>query len=97
MAFSILNATQLADVPFVSMGTVHTGDTDLETHVRSDSRGYQKLVFSPDGSKLMGALFIGDISRSGLYRYLIREGLPIKKIKQEIIDHSLHYGRILRD
>jgi len=96
-AFSILNASQLADVPFVAMGIVHTEGTDFETHERSDSKNYRKVVFSSDGSKLMGSLLIGDISRAGLYRYLIREGLPVTKLKQEIINHSLHYGHILRD
>jgi len=96
-AFNILNAAQIGDVPFVSMGILHTKGTDFEMHVKSDSSSYRNLVFTPDGSKLIGALFIGDVARSGLYRYLIREGLPITKIKKEIINHLLHYGHILKD
>ena len=44
--YGILNATQVADVPFVSMGIVHTADTDYETHVSATQQAYRKLVFS---------------------------------------------------
>src|SRR5208283_2899231 len=52
--FGILNATQVADVPFVSMGIVHTTGHDYETHVFSSRNAYRKLVFSPDGARLVG-------------------------------------------
>lgn len=93
----ILNATQVADVPFVSMGIVHTSGTDYETYVASAPKAYRKLVFTPDGAKLVGALFVGDISRAGLYRYLIREGRAVKGIKSSIIRRQLHYGHILKE
>jgi len=94
-AFGILNATQVADEPFVSMGIVHTSATDYETHVFSTRKTYRKLVFSADGEIMVGALFIGDISNAGLYRYVIREKMPVAKIKPFIINHTLHYGHLL--
>ena len=93
--FGILNATQVADEPFVSMGMVHTSATDYETHVFSTRKTYRKLVFSEDGERLVGGLFIGDISHAGLYRYVIREKMPVAKIKPFIINHTLHYGHLL--
>ena len=42
--FGILNATQVADVSFVSMGIVHTKGLDYETHVSGSSGAYRKLV-----------------------------------------------------
>ena len=95
-AFAIFNATQVADVPFVSMGIVHTAGTDYETHAVSTSKAYRKMVFTPDGNRLIGAIFVGEISNAGLYRYLIRERMPIDKIKSFIINHKLHYGHFLR-
>jgi len=95
-SFVVLNASQVADVPFVSMGTVHTDSTDYETHVSANGGSYHKMVFTPDGSRLIGALLVGDISRAGLYRYLIREGSPVDDVKSEIIGHRLHYGHFLR-
>lgn len=95
-AFTVLNAGQVGDVPFVSMGIVHTDGTDYETHVSANGRSYCKMVFTPDGSRLIGALLVGDISRAGLYRYLIREGSPVDDVKSEIVGHRLHYGHFLR-
>jgi NAD(P)H-nitrite reductase large subunit len=94
--FGILNATQVADEPFVSMGIVHTKGTDYETHITATPKAYRKLVFTPDGTRLVGALFIGDISKAGLYRYIIRERMPVKDIKSEIVNHRLHYGHFLK-
>ena len=93
--FGILNATQVADEPFVSMGIVHTSETDYQTHVFSTRKTYRKLVFTEDGERLVGALFIGDISHAGLYRYVIRERMPVANIKTFIVNHTLHYGHLL--
>ena len=93
--FGILNATQVADEPFVSMGTVHTAGTDLEIHRHAGGGAYRKLVFNRDGTRLVGAVFIGDIRNAGLYRYVIREKMPIEAIKGLIIDHRLHYGHLM--
>lgn len=94
-AIGILNATQIGNLPFVSMGTVHTKETDFETHVKANGSSYEKVVFSKDGNNLVGALFIGDITRAGLYRYIIRESRPVKELKSFIIGHTLHYGHCL--
>jgi len=93
--FGILNATQVADVAFVSMGIVHTTGLDYETHAYGSRNAYRKLVFSPDGTRLVGVLLVGDISRAGMYRFLIKEGKPVAKIKSHIIDHTLHYGHFV--
>jgi NAD(P)H-nitrite reductase large subunit len=93
--FGILNATQVADVSFVSMGIVHTTGLNYETHVSGSSGAYRKLVFSPDGSVLVGVLLVGDISRAGLYRFVIKEKMPVSRIKSHLINHTLHYGHFI--
>lgn len=93
--FGILNATQVAEVPFVSMGIVHTAGTPYETHVACTANTYRKLVFSEDGARLIGAVFVGDISHAGLYRYLIRERVPLNGLKAAVVHHRLHYGHTL--
>lgn len=93
--FGILNATQVARTPFVSMGIVHTAGTDYETHCKSSPASYRKLVFSPAGDRLVGALFVGDITGAGLYRAVIGGGMKVDAIKKQVIDHTLHYGHLL--
>jgi NAD(P)H-nitrite reductase large subunit len=94
--FGILNATQVAEEPFVSMGIVHTAGTDYEVYSTGSAKAYRKIVFSPDGNRLVGALLVGDIARAGLYRLVIRECMDVTHIKSHIINHSLHYGHFLK-
>ena len=94
--FGIMNATQVADEPLVSMGIVHTKDTACEVHVSSTKSTYRKVVFSPDGERLIGVLMIGDITGAGMYRYVIRENMHTSRIKSHIVNHTLHYGHFLK-
>ncbi|RLB84078.1 MAG: NAD(P)/FAD-dependent oxidoreductase [Deltaproteobacteria bacterium] len=91
----ILNATQVAGEPFVSMGVVHAKDHDFEIYRHATETTYRKVVFNPEGTRLIGAVFIGDITNAGLYRYVIREKMPVMHIKRYIIDHTLHYGHFV--
>jgi nitrite reductase (NADH) large subunit len=91
----IMNATQIGKEPFVSMGIVHTTNTDYETHISSGSGFYRKIVFSPDGSRLAGAVLSGDISGAGLLRAVMRERRPVGAFKSAIISGRLHYGHFL--
>jgi NAD(P)H-nitrite reductase large subunit len=93
--FGIMNATQIANEPFVSMGMVHTRNTDYEVHVRATGSTYRKVVFSPDGERLVGVLFIGNITGAGMYRYVIRENMPIREMKSHLINQTLHYGHFM--
>ena len=93
--FGILNATQVAGLPFVAMGVVHTAGTAFQTHIHSTRETYRKLVFSAKGDRLVGALFIGAIAKAGLYRAVIQQGLKIDGIRKPLMAHRLHYGDLL--
>lgn len=94
--FGILNATQVAEVPFVSMGIVHTAGGDYETHVFRAADTYRKMVFAPDEERLVGVVLVGDIARAGLYRHLIRERVQLTDLKPVVVEHRLHYGHLMR-
>jgi len=78
------------------MGIVHTSNSAYEVHVSATGSTYRKVVFSPDGERLVGVLFIGAITGARMYRYLIRESMQIGKIKSHIMDQTLHYGHFLK-
>jgi NAD(P)H-nitrite reductase large subunit len=92
----ILNATQVARMPFVSLGIVHTAGTDYEVHVKASSARYRKLVFSPEGDRLVGALFVGDIARAGVYRAIIQQRMAVNGLKNAVINHRLHWGHFIK-
>ncbi len=94
--FGIMNATQVADQPFVSMGIVHTRGTGYEVHARATGSTFRKVIFSPEGDRLVGMVLIGDIKGAGIYRYIIRENKPVGDIKSLIVDNRLHYGHFLK-
>jgi nitrite reductase (NADH) large subunit len=93
--FGILNATQVADEPFVVMGVVHTTGGGYEIHRKSTATTLRKLVFDATGSRLLGAVFVGDITNAGLYRYVIREKMEVTRFKRALIEHTLHYGHLM--
>lgn len=93
--FGIMNATQVANEPFVAMGVVHTRDKDFEVVINKTCSTFRKIVFSKDGTRLIGALFIGDITNAGIYRYVIREKKDIGRFKHHLINQTLHYGHFL--
>ena len=93
--FGIMNATQVANEPFVSMGVVHTAGRDYEIHRHATEASYRKMVFDETGKRLIGAVFVGDITRAGLYRLVIREKMPVAGFKRHITDHTLHYGHFM--
>ena len=88
-SFGVMNATQVAGLPFVSMGLTHTGESGVEVHRTLSKTAYRKLVFSGDGRRLIGLVMIGDIEKAGLYRFIMRERRDILKFKEKIIRHTL--------
>ena len=102
--FGILNATQVAEVPFVSMGIVHTGvgsPTDAgsyEVHTHRGRDSYRKIVFagSNGAARLVGAVLVGDIEHAGLYRQMIRERMPMDRLKDLVVEQRIRYGHFLR-
>ncbi|MDX9787110.1 MAG: FAD-dependent oxidoreductase [Desulfobacterales bacterium] len=94
--FGIMNATQIANEPFVSMGVVHTLGTAYETHIASGKNFYRKIVFSPDGARLAGAVLSGNITGAGLLRLVMRERKPVAAFKHAVINGTLNYGHFLR-
>ncbi|MDP1852813.1 MAG: FAD-dependent oxidoreductase [Candidatus Omnitrophota bacterium] len=86
-----MNSVDFFGLPLVSMGAF---DTELEAASSLDREKnlYKKLVLK--GSRLIGALLVGDIRNSGLYLRLIKEKADISKIKDDLLDANLSYAKI---
>lgn len=93
--FGIMNATQVAGLPFVSMGVVHPKNSDAHVIRDTTPTSYRKLVFSKDRDRLLGLVLIGDITNAGLYRFIMREQRDIRPVMHKIIHHTLTSADIM--
>ncbi len=90
---SVRNASEIAGVPFISVGLIEPAGTKNETMVHQDEDGYWKLVFEKD--LLVGAVFVGDIRRAGFYTNLIKNRIPISKFRSKVIKRAAGYADVM--
>ncbi len=86
---AVMNATELAGLAMVTVGTVTDDHPDrkVKVHTRKTAGAYRKLLFNED--RLAGAVFLGDISKAGLYTNLIRNRTPLGRLKEKAICDTL--------
>lgn len=89
-----MNAISVCDVPTISVGvtTPPADDAGYEVLDRYDRQSltYKKLVLK-DG-RLVGAMFIGEIDRAGIYTGLIRDQIDVTPFKNHLL--SGNFGLI---
>lgn len=86
-----VNSVEFFDLPLISMG-VFDGDYETLSYFDKDKDVYKKLVLR--NGRIIGALFTGSISNSGLYLRMIKEKTDISKIKDDLLDANLSYAKI---
>lgn len=90
---SVMNATSIFNIPFISLGLIEPEGEGFETVVDDSIGNYRKLVFR--GDHLMGAVFVGDLKNAGIYTNLIRNRYPVGNLKAEAIRGNLGYVNFL--
>ena len=73
-SFAIKNTVNFFGLLTLSVGALHPADGDL-VFIREDRRNYQKLILS-DG-RVSGVVLQGNISGSGFWQYLIKNGIKV--------------------
>ncbi|MDU9047971.1 MAG: FAD-dependent oxidoreductase [Candidatus Electrothrix sp. Rat3] len=72
---SSLNSTEIAGLPIISAGLLHTQSDRYAVYTEAQGENYRKLIFDQD--RLVGMIFLGDVSRAGVYTNLIRNRIPL--------------------
>jgi len=86
---SIMNAAEIADVPFIAVGLIEAEGRGYETVSHEGETGYWKLVLDRD--IFIGAVFVGDLSNAGIYTNLIKNRIPISRVKSRAVTRSVGY------
>ena len=85
-----MNAIGICDVPTISVGIVDPPDDGERYEIMDDydreRLTYKKLVLR--GHQLVGALFVNEIDRAGIYTGLIRERVDIHPFKEHLLSGS---------
>lgn len=80
---SSLNSTEIAGLPIISAGLLHTQSDRYTIYAEAQGENYRKLIFDQDG--LVGMIFLGDVSRAGVYTNLIRNRIPLGDRRDALI------------
>lgn len=90
---SVMNASEIAGIPFVSVGLFNAEGKKYKTLSHENGKGYWKLVF--EGDFLVGALFVGHLKNAGLYANLIKNHVPITRFRDRIERRTASYPDLL--
>lgn len=91
---SVMNAADIGGLAFITVGAVHDKNDGFEVYRQREGETYRKLVFYND--RIVGSLFLGDVSRAGIYTHLIKNRIPIPSIKQAAVSGRLNYSHFVK-
>lgn len=91
---SVMNSTDIFSIPVTSLGLIEPEGKDYEIIVEDNIDSYRKLVFR--GDILVGAIFIGEFVKAGIYTNLIKNRIAIGKLKEEAIKGNLSFIDFVR-
>ncbi len=86
---SLMNTAEIMNVAVTAIGLIDPQNNGYEVCLQGDGDSYRKLVFRKD--VMVGALFIGSEERMGVYTYLIRNQIPMGKLKGLALQGKLGY------
>jgi NAD(P)H-nitrite reductase large subunit len=89
----VMNATEIAGIPFISVGLIAPEGERYKVISHEDEAGYWKLVLN--GNYLVGAVFVGDIRNAGIYTNLIKNRIPMSGAREKIEKRTAGYVDIV--
>jgi NAD(P)H-nitrite reductase large subunit len=79
-----MNSVEICGIPTISMGITEPENQDYEVLIKEKEGEYKKIVIK-DG-RIIGAVFVGNIDRVGIYCGLIKEGMDVSGFKERLLD-----------
>jgi NAD(P)H-nitrite reductase large subunit len=89
-----LNAVEFFGLPIVSMG-LKKAEPGCETLEASNGKAqiYKKFILKDN--HLKGFIGIGNIKNSGIFLRMIREGVDISSVKNDLLSDSFSYAKVM--
>lgn len=89
------NAAEFREIPLISMGLVDAAGPAVETLIdlRPVQGIYRKIVLKDD--RIIGMIFLGEISQSGVIGALIKNQTPVGHLKANLLAPNFGYGLVV--
>ncbi|MCL1803982.1 MAG: FAD-dependent oxidoreductase [Eubacteriaceae bacterium] len=81
--YALKNTINFFGLATLSLGSLNASDEDDIEIIREDRNRYEKIVVN--GGQAVGIILQGEISGSGFWQYLIKNGIDISNIKKRMI------------
>lgn len=94
----MMNSIEVAHIPTISIGLINPPNQNGYEVIKRfdrDSNSYRKIILKDNLIK--GALFLGNIDRSGIITGLIRDGIKVKGFKNELRKNSFGFISLPED
>ncbi len=78
-----LNAIPMNAIGLFGLHIISAGDYNGEEYISETENTYKKLVFRDN--KLKGYILMGDVERAGIYTGMIKEGIEIDDVNEELL------------
>ncbi len=85
----VMNATDIYNIPVVAVGLIEPQGKEYEVVVQDHPGSYCKLIFK--GDRLVGAVFVGDVTNAGIYTNLVKNSIPLGSLKAEAKKRRLEF------
>ncbi|MCI5196293.1 MAG: NAD(P)/FAD-dependent oxidoreductase [Candidatus Electrothrix sp. AW5] len=86
---SSFNSTEIAGLPIISAGLIHPQSEQYTVYTEAQGENYRKLIFDKD--RLVGMIFLGDITKAGVYINLIRNRIALGERKDALIREVMSF------
>lgn len=82
----VMNSVSVCDLPTISVGRTTVDDETAQELIALDEDAYQyRKIVLRDG-KIIGAVFVGEIERAGIFTGLIREQIDVSDFKDLLLN-----------
>jgi NAD(P)H-nitrite reductase large subunit len=91
-----MNSVEFFNLPVISMGITRAKkESGFEEMIKLDPKEevYKKVVLKEN--RIVGMIFVGKIEQSGVILKLMKEKIDISNIKDELLDDSFNYARVI--
>lgn len=91
-----MNSVEILGVPSISFGITNPSkEGNFEVISREEKDVYKKIVLKDN--KIIGAIFVGDISRAGIYGLLIKQRVDVSQFKDQLLKDDFGFLVLPKD